>query len=84
MNYGTPRDLANDVSANITSVQALLDAVDTSMHILMDRKLWGSYWTVMEYNGGNIQTLLAITEGILHDMELAQRKVVQSFYGKAD
>lgn len=47
----SPRSLANDVSANIGSVRALLDAIDDGLHLMMDKTSWGptgQLWSIEE------------------------------------
>ncbi len=80
----SPRSLANDVSANIGSVRALLDAIDDGLHLMMDKTFWGPYWPIMEYREGHLRELLAIADGILSDMDRDQDEVVRAFYGKAN
>lgn len=84
MDSNLPRTLANEVQATIESLCALLDAIDSNLHSLMDSRLWGTYWPIMESSGRNMQALLAISDRLLAESSEAQRKVVQSFYGKID
>ena len=80
----TPRSLANSVSANISSVRALLGAIDDGLHLMMDKTAWGAYWPMMEYRGGQLRELLSIADGLLAEMDEGQNEVVRSFYGKAN
>ena len=80
----SPRSLANDVSANIGSVRALLDAIDDGLHLMMDKTAWGAYRPMMEYRGGQLRELLSIADGLLAEMDEEQSEFVRSFYGKAN
>lgn len=85
MNENIPRDAANSVQAQIGSIQALLSAINDKVYYhLLGAPLPDPCKAVVRYSVGEIQELLAIAEGILHDMEITQIKVVRSFYGKVD
>lgn len=53
---------ADDVSADLADIRALLDAIDSRIYSMMDKRLWGAYWPIMQENGKNIQCLLAIAD----------------------
>lgn len=76
------KSIADDVSASIGSVKALLSAIDDKVRFyLLDKSHSGPYWELLRYYALEIQALLGVTEGIVCEMERDQDTVTDILYG---
>lgn len=66
MNTQKIKDNAENVSANLSSLQCLLSAVDDKVRFyLLDDQTYGPYSQIVHYHAKEIQGLLAIMDEIL-------------------
>lgn len=64
------KDTTEKVSANLSSLQCLLSAVDDKIRFyLLDGQTYGPYSEIVHYHAKELQGLLAIMEGILSDAD---------------
>ena len=81
MNTQYIKDNAENVSANLSSLQCLLSAVDDKVRFyLLDDQTYGPYSEIVHYHAKEIQGLLAIMEEIIAgaDMDLSAAIVALS------
>ena len=79
MNTQYVKDNAENVSANLSSLQCLLSAVDDKVRFdLLDDQTYGPYTEVVHYHAKEIQGLLAIMEEILAGADLNLDAVIHA------
>ena len=81
MNTQYVKDTTEKVSANLSSLQCLLSAVDDKVRFyLLDGQTYGPYSEIVHYHAKEIQGLLAIMEEIIAgaDMDLSAAIVALS------
>ena len=71
MNTKCVKDNAERVSANLSSLQCLLGAVNDKVRFyLLDDRIYGPYGEIVRYHAKELQGLLAIMEGILAEADI--------------
>lgn len=79
MNTKYAKYTAETVSANLSSLQCLLSAVDDKVRFyLLDDKTYGPYSEIVHYHAKEMQGLLAIMEGILAGADLDLDAVIHA------
>ena len=79
MNTHYAKDNAEKVSANLSSLQCLLSAVDDKVRFyLLDNQTYGPSSEIVHYHAKELQGLLAIIEGILTDADMDLNTVIHS------
>lgn len=70
MNTQYIKDNAENVSANLSSLQCLLSAVDDKVRFyLLDGQTYGPYSEIVHYHAKEMQGLLSLMEGVLANAE---------------
>lgn len=79
MNTQYVKDTAEKVSANLSSLQCLLSAVDDKVRFyLLDGQTYGPYSEIVHYHAKEMQGLLAIMEEIIAGAELDLDAVIHA------
>lgn len=79
MNTQYVKDTAEKVSANLSSLQCLLSAVDDKVRFyLLDDQTYGPYSEIVHYHAKEMQGLLAIMEEILAGADLDLDAVIHT------